>query len=368
MPELPEIRGMADVVNRHASGKVFVKCTKSTVSKQSKVRAPSPKFTVSAECKGKELMLRLQPIGENDKEMFVLCNMGMTGYFEGVDSAKAMHKHAHLRFSAEDGSVLSFVDHRRYGSWRALSKPEWGAGRGPDPVSAHEAFRSGIVQAVAKRRDFFKRNPICQVLHDQTIFNGIGNYLRAEILFRAGIPPFAPALAVLLAALEKPGQADLLTLCRNVPSEVIAMKLSKYEGGTTNVASEEGAEIGYRSGERWEHWLRVYSQKDASWAEDKDGRRIWFRGPPGKLLRQHAKRFQLAKAGKKASTGSVKPPASATAKKPERRNTTLRKPSAARKRKKPAAKTTAKRKPAQVKRKRAASSTAAGPGKRAHKA
>ena len=35
--------------------------------------------------------------------------------------------------------------------------------------------------------------PICEVMLDQRFFNGIGNYLRAEILHRAGIHPFAPA-------------------------------------------------------------------------------------------------------------------------------------------------------------------------------
>lgn len=34
---------------------------------------------------------------------------------------------------------------------------------------------------------------------EQLFFNGIGNYLRAEILFRAGIDPFLPAREVLQA-------------------------------------------------------------------------------------------------------------------------------------------------------------------------
>ncbi len=39
--------------------------------------------------------------------------------------------------------------------------------------------------------------PICELLLNQRYFNGIGNYLRAEILCRAGVEPFSKSFAVL---------------------------------------------------------------------------------------------------------------------------------------------------------------------------
>jgi hypothetical protein len=45
------------------------------------------------------------------------------------------------------------------------------------------------VHVVPPQASVFSR-PVCEVLLNQQYFNGIGNYLRAEILFRAGIPPF----------------------------------------------------------------------------------------------------------------------------------------------------------------------------------
>mmetsp|Transcript_108026 Transcript_108026/g.304342 ORF Transcript_108026/g.304342 Transcript_108026/m.304342 type:complete len:295 (+) Transcript_108026:61-945(+) len=229
--------------------------------------------------------------------------MGMTGFFEAAPSAAASHRHAHLSFYAADGSVLSFVDQRRFGAWRCMKSPDWPADRGPDPVKEHSAFRLGVIAAVAARPELFDSKPICQVLHDQSIFNGIGNYLRAEILCRAGVPPFAPARKVLADLPEVAplrDKADLLTLCRDVPKEVIEMNLSKYQGGSAAAATGTDSEHG-----RWEKWLRVYGHDDASWAVDKEGRRIWFRGAPGKLYAQCAQKGSLdGRAGGRSSSAA----------------------------------------------------------------
>merc|ERR1712113_424967 len=112
---------------------------------------------------------------------------------------------------------------------------------------------------------------------------------RAEILFRCGVPPFMSAkaaLAKLPEVLARTSQPDLLALCRDVPTEVITTSndsMFRYEGGTEGNTSGAVAETS-----RWQRWLRVYTQDDASWAVDKSGRRIWFHGPPGKLFAECA--------------------------------------------------------------------------------
>jgi len=305
MPELPELRGMACVINMHAKGKVYIKCDKSAVSKQPKVRPPAKRFTITAESRGKELIMRLEPAQPcSGRPMFVLCGAGMTGFFEGAASAKAVHKHAHLRFYATDGTVLSFVDQRRFGTWQPQAHFAWGAQRGPDPVSQHLAFRQNVLSAVKARPARFERAPICQVLHDQSLFNGIGNYLRAEVLLRAGVPPFAPAKEVFERLAPAPTKSsakkDLLELCRIVPQEVMKMKLSKYQGGQAKGVEDTGGEHS-----KWMRWLQVYGHDDASWATDKEGRRIWFRGAPGKLFSANAKDSHLVK-GAAATRTSAK--------------------------------------------------------------
>merc|ERR1711865_243172 len=96
-----------------------------------------------------------------------------------------------------DDTVLSFADVRRFGTWRCVATPDWPIDRGPDPVREHDEFRRGVAAAVSANPKQFESKPICQVMHDQSLFNGIGNYLRAEILLRAGVPPFANAKDVL---------------------------------------------------------------------------------------------------------------------------------------------------------------------------
>lgn len=73
---------------------------------------------------------------------------------------------------------------------------------------------------------------------DQRFFNGIGNYLRAEILYRLKIPPFEKARTVLEALQQcrpspeltlsqkikaKLQNPDLLELCHLVPKEVVQL-------------------------------------------------------------------------------------------------------------------------------------------------
>ena len=61
--------------------------------------------------------------------------------------------------------------------------------------------------------------------------DGIGNYLRAEILFRARVNPFAAAADVLSAsAATTPGASvgdAFIALCAAVPREVVDLGLNK---------------------------------------------------------------------------------------------------------------------------------------------
>ncbi|MGJ0204619.1 DNA-formamidopyrimidine glycosylase family protein [Leucobacter sp. gxy201] len=60
---------------------------------------------------------------------------------------------------------------------------------GPDPANANTAAeKQRFIERAAK-----KRTPIGLVLMDQSIVAGIGNIYRAEMLFRAGLDPHAPA-------------------------------------------------------------------------------------------------------------------------------------------------------------------------------
>ncbi|NXY50989.1 NEIL1 Endonuclease, partial [Ceuthmochares aereus] len=176
--------------------------------------------------------------------------------------------------------------------------------------------------------------PICEALLNQKFFNGIGNYLRAEILHRLKIPPFEKARTV-LEALKDQEQArrkknasltlskklklkrdnpDLLELCHTVPMEVIAMEKNFLEPDhLDNYAA-------------FKNWLQCYMVPGMNSLRDRNGRTIWFQGEPGPMAPKgqtsRKKRTQLkadpetlkaepkvtTRASKRRSGAAAKPP------------------------------------------------------------
>ena len=67
----------------------------------------------------------------------------------------------------------------RFGKWKISDT--FSSDRGPDPVHEYADFRANILNNLDKK--LFQK-AICEVMHNQKYFNGIGNYLRAEILNR----------------------------------------------------------------------------------------------------------------------------------------------------------------------------------------
>ena len=169
-------------VNSVCSGRLFAgKVVKSHVSKCSDVDFVSDSYTITSESRGKELALTLQCTLEPLNKLRLLFRFGMSGKFRFCPREE-IPKHAHLQFFSESQPVrvLSFVDARRFGSWHVA--PEgWGENRGPDPIFDYDAFRCNVLQNMD---DIAFNRPICEALLNQKYFNGIGNYLRAEVLFR----------------------------------------------------------------------------------------------------------------------------------------------------------------------------------------
>lgn len=183
MPELPELHLSSSFVNAVGSQHVFSgKVFKSPVHKSADVSFSSTRYTITSHVRGKEMSLTLTPQDSaKSQSMRLLFHMGMSGQFH-FTKRNDLHKHAHLSFFTADKPImaLSFVDVRRFGGWQ-VKQEGWGHDRGPDPIDEHEEFRKRIEESLGK--PLFAK-PICEVIMDQRYFNGIGNYLRAEILFR----------------------------------------------------------------------------------------------------------------------------------------------------------------------------------------
>jgi endonuclease VIII-like 1 len=151
---------------------------------------------------------------------------------------------------------LAFVDVRRFGKWKW---GDWNKDRGPDPTTEYFLFCNNILQNLHKRA-FDK--PIYEVLMNQRYFNGIGNYLRAEILIR--IPdedPFQSAREFISKR-----KWELFELCKDIPILV-------YEigGGTLKDWKNPFGEV---SSVR--DFMKCYGNPLMEKIEDRGGRMFWY--------------------------------------------------------------------------------------------
>ncbi|XP_057344981.1 endonuclease 8-like 1 isoform X8 [Manis pentadactyla] len=293
MPEGPELHLASHFVNEACKGLVFGGCVdKSPVSRNPEVPFESSAYCISASARGKELRLTLSPLPgaqPPQEPLALIFHFGMSGSFQ-LAPGDALPPHAHLRFyTAPPGPrlALCFVDIRRFGRWDLGG--QWQPGRGPCVLLEYEQFRlcpprKNVLRNLADKA--FDR-PICEALLDQRFFNGIGNYLRAEILHRLKVPPFQKARTVLEALRQrrqspeltlsqkiraKLWNPDLLELCHSVPKEVVQLGGKGY-----------GPERGEEDFAAFRAWLRCYSIPGMSSLRDRHGRTIWFQGDAGPL-------------------------------------------------------------------------------------
>jgi formamidopyrimidine-DNA glycosylase len=135
-----------------------------------------PLKILGVRCKGKFIWFELE------ENWYIFHNLGMTGtwlFSEPED-------HLHLKLKTNRG-LLYYQDVRRFGGFNFVLGESQLKKKlvtiGPDmmtDVDNHE-----FVQRVNK----YPSRTIAQLLMDQTIVSGIGNYIKCEALYRAGISP-----------------------------------------------------------------------------------------------------------------------------------------------------------------------------------
>jgi len=297
MPELVEVLHMSENITKWCKDEPYrrIITTEDKNPYNPVLTAPQRPFFISATSYGKELRLTLTDVEDKTISTNLVMGMGMAGSWIKCRSDKQIDN-SQLNFQTDDGSSsLHFVDRRRFGRWK------WGdfsPDRGPDPLRDFDKFCLHI-RSSFERRIFDK--PICELLLDQKYFNGIGNYLRAEILDRVGVEPFNPARKVLENVVRKieddvirgekegflKGETNILTMCRDIPQEVIDLGLKDGNKGYHN----------------FQNWLRCYGK--SNFIKDGTGRTIWYRNGLGKTEKleniQKIPRVKLPKNSEKSS-------------------------------------------------------------------
>ena len=267
MPELAEVLIMSEYINSTTKGKIFKAHRQSSVTKVKPFKLPNEfnkGFIITAESKGKGLYLILS---NSSRHVKLAISMGMTGNWTLVPKDE-IPKHSHLMFDTTYGRTLCLVDVRRFAKWKLGEDNK----RGPCPLKEHDKFVTKVMNSMLNKSKVFEK-PIYEVLMDQKYFNGIGNYLRAEILYKANINPFIKASTAIVK------HPQILTLCKDLPEEAY------FIGGGELKDWENPYNRGYGKGRinkrmkkdiphDFRDWLQCYGKSCS--IEDSKGRKFWF--------------------------------------------------------------------------------------------
>jgi DNA-formamidopyrimidine glycosylase len=186
MPELPEVKIMTDEIERKFKGTIL-KNIKIESGKYDKHNTPIGYNEIL-----KMLPLKIKEIGtkgkliwiELESENYVWITLGLTGELMLEDD-----KYTRVVFETNKGKFY-LRDMRNFGTVKFIFTKEEMIKKlsqlGLEPIDKDFSYPM-FIQTLGKKRNLNKM--IAIVLMEQDVFAGIGNYLRAEILYDANIYP-----------------------------------------------------------------------------------------------------------------------------------------------------------------------------------
>jgi formamidopyrimidine-DNA glycosylase len=192
VPELPEVETTMRALAARLTGRRFAHI----VQRRADIRHPLP-----AGLAGRLAGRRLERFARRakyiqahlDDGQALLLHLGMSGRLLLDGEPKGPHEH--LTFTFDDGTVLRFVDPRRFGMLdlapsAGIESHRWLAHLGYEPLG--NAFDGpALLRALQGRRTAIK-----VALMDQRLVVGVGNIYASETLHRAAIAPTRPALGI----------------------------------------------------------------------------------------------------------------------------------------------------------------------------
>jgi endonuclease VIII-like 1 len=264
MPELAEVKLTSEFVNKHAN-KIYVSLEKSPVSKVKTDlnELNTNRFVIKSLSRGKEMIIDFGdmnlPAGGSYQTKRMKITLGMSGawiYYDprNPDNEK-WHKHTHLRLTDERGNILGLYDVRRFAKW------SWGNfddQRSPCPFIESDEFRDNLLENWCTHKDF-KTHTLSEILMSQKWFNGVGNYLRAEILYRLDRNPFM--IASELHSEDLKVLIDLTISCVKQAYKLGGGQLKDWK----NPDGEDPT--------HFKEWMKCYGRLEKS--TDKTGRTFW---------------------------------------------------------------------------------------------
>ncbi len=215
MPEGPEVRTITDKLSARLRGKILLRMGWDSTSKYSEglsgydnLILPYLPLTIeNVTCKGKQIFFHLIKILLIDEQshiyrVYLNSTLGMEGKWVWKSDT-----HSNFWLTVGDSvvdalgsdrlpislivryQVVYFDDVRHYGNLTLKNEQGYQdklTEIGPDLLTEEVAFPTWLDKARHKR---IENKQICDFLMDQKYFSGIGNYLKAEVLYKAKIRP-----------------------------------------------------------------------------------------------------------------------------------------------------------------------------------
>jgi len=203
MPELPEVetirRTVAPVIGRRVSSVRLLR-RDVVITRDDPFggmsRARGDRTSRQRRVRDEELLAgaRIAGLSRHGKQLAVLSDsgrvvviqLGMSGRIAIHNSEAAREAHTHIEWLLDDGSLLRFIDPRRFGGVRTLERVEelnelWTTTLGPDALDVRA---DALHQALSRTS-----RPIKSALLDQRVVAGVGNIYADEALFASRLHP-----------------------------------------------------------------------------------------------------------------------------------------------------------------------------------
>ena len=216
MPELPEVETVCRGLAVRLEGRAFIRVEQ----RRPDLRIPFPpdfaarltgRRVARIRRRGKYILAHL------DDGAVLIAHLGMSGRLTlSPAPAAPPAPHDHVILETDDGTIVTFHDHRRFGLMTLCREEELDdhpllKKLGPEPLSGD--FSGASLSAALRGR----RTPIKAALLDQRLVAGLGNIYVCEALYRARLSPRRIARSVAGARAER-----LVVAVQGVLREAIA--------------------------------------------------------------------------------------------------------------------------------------------------
>lgn len=177
MPEGPEVKLTTDFLIKHLQGKVIYSWINDflNIEDENALENAFPMIVGNIYCKGKNIVFILH---NEYNTFYIIHHMGLSGFW-------SINNFDTYRWLIEADKIkLYFYDTKRLGTMYLKDDDSILSSLGPDILT--DEFKLGIWK---KKLSEHPGKNITSFLMDQSIFSGIGNYIKSEALYYAGISP-----------------------------------------------------------------------------------------------------------------------------------------------------------------------------------